>query len=283
MASFPTSVRAPRWLRACSLALLLLAGNSWAAVTVAINTNNATPTVGGGAFVYTVTVNNPDGVTANNLALSLPLPPGIQFLSLAVSGTGAGSFSCVQPAVSTNGQIFCRAPSLAAAATATFAATVQVQDGLAAGVRTATTRLTVGTTETTSSVQTNQQVTAPLAVSLAGPGSAQAGSRLSYTLTLNNGGTSTTINSVVTGVLPAGFSHFSAQGTRSLADSCDYLASTRTLTCSGLGVDGASKLTWTVESSPSMAPGPVQVNFTISNAGTGTIAVGSASVMTTIN
>lgn len=270
-----------RWLATALLGLVSLAAQ--AAPTVTIATNNATPTVGGAAFLYTVTVNNPDAVTANNLALSLPLPAAVRFLNLTISGTGAGGFSCNQPAVSTNGQVLCRALSLAAGATATFAVVVQIQPDVASGVRTATARLTVGSTEATSSVQVNLQVSATLSVTGSGPASAPVGSRISYLFTLNNSGSSHALNATLTGVLPAGFSHFSAQGTNGLANACDYTASTRTLSCAQVDLPSdISRLTWTVEVAPNMPTGPAQVNFTISNAGTGTIAVGSSPVITTI-
>lgn len=270
-----------RWLSAALLGLMSLVAH--AAPTVSIATSNGSPVVGGAAFNYTVTVTNPDGVAANNLAMSLPMPPAVLFFNLAIAGTGAGAFSCNQPAVGTNGQILCRAVSLAAGTAATFTVVAQIQPDVASGVRTATARLTAGAVETSSSVQTNQQVSAPLSVTLSGPGSAPVGSRISYLVTLNNSGGSTAINATLSGVLPAGFSHFSAQGTNALANACDYTASTRTLSCAQMDVSsGFSKLTWTVEVAPNMPTGPAQVSFTISNAGSGTISVGSSSVITTI-
>jgi uncharacterized repeat protein (TIGR01451 family) len=278
----PTSLHLRRWLFAGLCALGISAAH--AAPTVAIVTSNATPVAGGAAYSYTITVNNPDGVTANNLVFSLALPSAVLFLNLSITGTGAGAFSCNQPPVSTNGQILCRAVSLAAGATATFTAVAQIQPEVASGVRTATARLTVGSTESSSSVQNNIQINAPLAISLSGPAAATPGSRLSYLLTLNNGGNSTTLNSTLSAVLPVGFSHFSVQGVNGLANACDYTAATRTLSCAAVNIpSGSNRLTWTVEVAPTMPAGQVQVSSSITTAGTGTIAVGSSNVFTTIS
>lgn len=255
-----------------------------AAPTVVLATTNATPVVGGGAFSYTITINNPDAATANNLSVSLPLPPSILFQNLSISGNGGGGFSCTHPGTSENGLILCRASSLAASATATVSATVTVQPDVASGVRTATARLVVGNTATTANVQVNLQVSAPLSVSLSGPGSAVRGERVSFLLSVNNSGSSTTINSILSATLPPGFSHFSAQGTGGLANACDYTAATRTLSCSSVNLPrGFSRLTWTAEIAPTAPIGNAQTIFSIDNAGTGTIVVGTSSVIFLVN
>ncbi len=263
---------------------LLSARFAQAAPTVALTTSNATPVIGGASFSYTITINNPDAVTANNLSVSLPLPQSILFQNLSISGSGGGGFSCTHPGNNENGQILCRASSLAASATATVSATVVVQSDVASGVRTATARLVVGNTATTANVQINLQVSAPLSVSISGPGSAVRGERVSFLLVVNNSGSSTTVNSLLSATLPPGFSHFSAQGTGALANACDYTAATRTLSCPGVNLPrGLSRLTWTAEIAPTAPTGNAQTIFTIDNAGTGTISVGTSSVNFLVN
>lgn len=275
--------RATSLTAAAVLAAASLASVAHAAPTVDITTGNTNPIVGGAAYVYTVTVANPDAVAASLLTMSLPLPPSVLFGNLGISGTGAGSFSCSQPPQATNGQVLCRAVSLAAGTSAAIAVTVQAAPDVASGVRTATARLTVGNTEVTDAVQVNLQVNAPLSVSLTGPTTAVAGDRVSYLLSINNSGQSTALNPVLTIVHPVGFGHLAAAGTNSLANACDYNAASRTLSCNPSRLaSGFSRLTWTLESSPALAPGPVQFIATVANAGTGTIVVGSASAITTI-
>jgi uncharacterized repeat protein (TIGR01451 family) len=264
--------------------ILLSAQVAVAAPTVALATSNATPVAGGAAYFYTITINNPDAATANNLSVSLPLPQSFVFQNLSIAGTGGGGFSCTHPGTNENGLILCRASSLAASATATISATVTVQSPVASGVRTATARLVVGNTATTANVQVNIQVNAPLSVSLSGPGGAVRGERVSFLLSVNNNGQSTALNTALSATLPPGFSHFSAQGTNGLANACDYTISTRTLSCSGVNLPrGFSRLTWTAEISPSAPTGNTQTVFTIDNAGTGTIVVGSSSVIFVVN
>lgn len=276
--------RRSHWYALPALALMLLSAAVHAAPTVAITASNATPVVGGAAYTYTITINNPDATTANNLSVSLPLPPSVIFQSVTIAGTGGGGFSCQHPGVAQNGLLLCRAPSLAASATATLTVIVQIDRTVASGVRTATARLLVGTTATTAQVQVSLQVNAPLTVSISGPANAARGERVSYLLTVNNNGSSSTINSTLSATLPAGFSHFSAQGSQGLANACDYTASARTLNCSSVDLPtGLSRITWTAEIAPTAAVGLAQVSFNINSAGTGTIVVGTSSVNTTVN
>lgn len=269
---------------ALAIAALLGAGAANAAPTVALVTSNTTPVAGGAAYSYTVTVTNPDAVAASNLSLSLPLPPSMLFQSVSFGGTGGGSFSCTHPSVSQNGLLLCRAPTMAASTTATITIIANLSPDTDPGVRTANARLAVAGVATTASVSSTIQVNAPLSLFVGGPSTASVGDRVSYLLTLNNGGNSSARNVLLNGVLPPGFSHFSAQGVSGLANACDYTASTRTLSCSGLAVPtGLSKLTWTAEIAPSTPAGAAQISFTLNSAGTGTIGVGSASVNTTVS
>ncbi len=268
----------------CVFGLALLSAGAQSAPTVAIITSNSTPVVGGAAFSFTITVNNPDAIAANNLRVSLPLPPSMLFQNLAISGTGGGGFDCTHPGQAENGLILCEASALAAGASAVITIVASVDPVNSSGVRTAAARLVVGTTATTATIQSNLQVNAPLSVTISGPSSATRGERVSYLLLINNVGDSTAINATFSAILPVGFSHFSAQGTGALANTCDYTGSTRTLTCSSIAVPkGFSKLTWTAEIAASAPTGGALVSFGINNAGTGTIAVGSSSTITTVN
>lgn len=267
-----------------ALAAMLLASTAHAAPTVAIITSNNTPVAGGAAFTYTVTVTNPDAVAANNVSVAIPLPAAVLLQSVALSGTGGGAFSCNQPPTAENGLVLCRAPTMLATTTATITLTATISPDTASGVRSTAARLSVAGTATTATVNSTIQINAPLSVTLSGPNTAAAGDRVSYLLTVNNGGNSTALNAVITGVLPVGFSHFSAQGTGGLANACDYTASTRTLSCSSIDLpSGVARLTWTAEIAPGTPPGVAQISFTLSSAGTGTIGVGSASVNTTVS
>ncbi len=109
-------------------------------------TSNPTPTAGGAAFNYTLTVTNNGPSNATDVVLTDPLPPGIIFQNLTIAPGNSG-FSCIGPPVGQNGQITCTNANMAVAATATFTIVAQVVPNVASGVRFNTATVTSGTPE----------------------------------------------------------------------------------------------------------------------------------------
>ncbi|MBL0028730.1 MAG: hypothetical protein IPO95_06565 [Rhodanobacteraceae bacterium] len=148
-----------------------------AAVTVALAASNLTPVAGGGAFGYTVTLANPDPGAATNVVMTLPLPPGIWFENLTVSGAQAGAFSCVGPGVDDNGSVVCRSASFVAGGAVTIDVVVSTDPDLSGGVRTATARVVAGGSQNTASRQVTVQNSAALSLFVAATDSAAPGAR----------------------------------------------------------------------------------------------------------
>ena len=245
-------------------------------------TSNVTPTAGGGAFTYTITLTNNDAVNpAVDVVMTDPLPPSVLFESVAVAGANKGSWSCTGPAVGTNGLVECTAASFPASGSAIVTIVAKIAANVASGVRTNTARVVAGGVENMDSVQQNIVVSAPLSVSMTATATAARGEHVTYLITLNNGGSSTTLNSVVTDQLPVDTSFVSLVGTGAFFDSCSVTPA-NLVNCFADVPSGVHYLTLTAKTSPNVAVGNLANTVTITSAGTGTIATGSANASTNI-
>lgn len=237
-----------------------------AAVTVALSASNLTPVAGGGAFAYTATLTNPDAGAATNVVMTLPLPPDVRFENLVVDGAQAGAFSCVAPGVGDNGTVVCRSASFVAGGVATVDVVVSVDANLPMGVRTATARVVASGNQHSSSRQVTLQNNANTALVLAASDAAQPGGGATVLATINNSGSSSTINSNFTMVMPAEVQFTSVYGTGAFADACAYYPDTRELFCHMDHVQtGLHQLTVNVDVLPNQTQGMAEFLATLSN------------------
>ena len=242
-----------------------------AAVTVALAASNLTPVAGGGAFGYTVTLANPDPGAATNVVMTLPLPPGIWFENLTVSGAQAGAFSCVGPGVDDNGSVVCRSASFVAGGAVTIDVVVSTDPDLSGGVRTATARVVAGGIQNTASRQVTVQNSAALSLIVAATDSAAPGTRATMLVSINNGALSSAVNGVFSMVLPAEVQFASLHGTRSFADACSYNPDTREVRCSMSRVPtGLHSLTLNLDVLPNQPNGSAQFSAALT-AGVGSV------------
>lgn len=243
-----------------------------AAVTVALAASNLTPVAGGGAFAYTVNLANPDAGAATNVVMTLPLPPGIWFANLSVSGAQAGAFSCVGPGVGENGSVVCRSASFVAGGAAAVDVVVTVDPDLAGGVRAATARVVAGGNQNVANRQVTVQNTAGLSLFVAAADSATSGARAAMLVSINNGASSSAINGVLSMVLPAEVQFAGFFGTRALADACGYNPDSREVRCSMSHVpSGFHSLTVNLDVLPNQPAGNAQFSATLS-AGVGSVS-----------
>lgn len=155
-----------------------------------VKTVPPTSTAGDVPFSVTITNNGPD--PAATVQLTDPLPSGMSFVS-ATQNTGP-SFSCSVPSVGTNGTITCTIATLNTGVTATFTFVGNIPAGTTPGtgfVNTATASSTTpdpnsGNDSGTATVTIT--ATTDLFVSKDGPGTAAAGSDVTFTITAGNGG-----------------------------------------------------------------------------------------------
>lgn len=258
-------------------------------------TSNPTPTNGGAAFSYTLTVTNNGPGAAYGVVVTDPLPPGIIFQNVTVvnSNVAGLGLTCSGPPVATNGVVSCTGnfpvPS-GGTPTATITIVAQAAANLASGVRTNTATVASNTqdptpTNNSASVQQNLQVNAPLSITKAGPATVCAGDTFTYHITVNNGGSSTALNATISDPLPANTTFLSLIGTGGFTTGCTHNGGTPgTVTCAAVDIpSGLSTLDITVKLSQTAPSGPLSNTATITSAGTGTIAVGTSTTTATVN
>ena len=258
--------------------------------------SNATPTAGGAAFSYTLTVTNNGPNDAMGIVVLDPLPPGVIFQNVAVvnnpSLAGWG-LTCSGPPNATSGTVQCTGnlpgPTTAPAATSTSTITIvaQIVARVTSGVRTNTASVasnnpqptpTNTTLPNTASVQLNIVVSAPLSITKAGPATVSPGATIVYQITVNNSGSSTALNAIISDPLPANTSFLSMYGTGTFHEVCRHSGGTPgTVSCPAVDIpSGQQSLNIVVRLAPNAPLGSLANTATITTAGTGTIAGGTA-------
>src|SRR5207302_3813774 len=96
------------------------------AVTISNSPNPVSPAQN---YTYTAGAANNGPNAAATVSVSIPLPAGTNFQSMAVPA----GWSCATPAVASGGTITCTIASLASGASATFSPVVQVNPTTASG------------------------------------------------------------------------------------------------------------------------------------------------------
>lgn len=254
-----------RILAAASLSIGSVAAQ--AAVTVALAASNLTPVAGGAAFGYTVNLANPDPGAATNVVMTLPLPPGIWFENLTVSGAQAGAFSCVGPAVDGNGSVVCRSASFVAGGAVTVDVVVSADPDLSGGVRTATARVVAGGSQNVANRQVTVQNNAGLSLIVAATDSAAPGTRAAMLVSINSNGSSSAVNATMSMVLPAEVQFANLYGTGPFADACSYNPDSREVRCSmGRVPTGIHSLSLNLDVLPNQPNGSAQFSATLSAA-----------------
>ncbi len=264
-------------------------------------TNNPTPVNGGGAFSYTLVVTNHGPGAAYGVLVTDPLPAGIVLANANIAVVNNPSvpgfgLTCTGPANGQNGTVTCTGnlpgPVGGNNSTSTITLVVQAIANQASGVRTNTASVTSNTQEAspnvfpnTASVQNNLQVNAPLSISKTGPAAVCTGDTFTYKVTVNNGGQSTALNATIADPLPSNTTFVSLSGTGAFASGCSHNGGTPgTVTCSNIDIPtGMHDLNITVKLAANAPFGNLANTATITNAGTGTIAVGTATVNTAAN
>ncbi|MBS1790824.1 MAG: DUF11 domain-containing protein [Acidobacteria bacterium] len=264
-------------------------------------TSNPNPVNGGAAFSYTLVVTNHGPGAAYGVLVTDPLPAGIVLANSNIAVVNNPSvpgygLTCTGPANGQNGTVTCTGnmpgPVGMNNSTATITLVVQAVANQASGVRTNTASVTSNTQEAspnvfpnTASAQINLTVDAPLSISKSGPATVCAGDTFTYHITVNNGGSSTALNATISDPLPANTTFQNLSGTGAFASGCSHNGGTPgTVTCSGVDIpSGMSTLDITVKLATSAPSGNLANTATITNAGTGTIAVGSSTTTALVN
>jgi large repetitive protein len=204
-------------------------------------------TAPGANVTYTVTLQNIGGSPATVVSLVDTIPAGMTFVSAASSD---GTFGCSTPVVGNGGQITCSGTTLLIGGSVTFTFVVQTPFGASYGAQ--FTNSATASTQTPETTNTNNTATATttvsftdLSVTKSGPAQAAAGSNVTYTVTLINGGPGTALNVSLEDVIPGGMTFVSASNDGGF--SCDTPAAgdPGTITCTSASMAAGTTVTFT--------------------------------------
>jgi uncharacterized repeat protein (TIGR01451 family) len=260
-------------------------------------TDSPDPVDAGSNLTYTITVTNAGPSTATTVALADTLPAGTTFVSLAAPG----GWTCSTPAVGATGTINCSIPTLGVTS-AIFTAVVHVDPALLAGnVLSNTATVSTATTDpnganNSATATTTVVASADLLLSKTDtPDPVNAGSNISYQITLTNNGPSNAASASFSDTLPAGTTFVSISTTGPWTCTTPAVGATGTVTCTnpsfGVTVDF---FTIVVQTNAGLAAGTVLTNTATvtsttidpngannSSTATTTVGVGSADVSIT--
>lgn len=226
-------------------------------------TDNVDPVNAGQNFFYTITVNNNGPDPAETVAWSDPLPAGTTFVSLS----SPGGWSCTTPAVGANGTVNCSIATLPVGSAA-FTLTVAVDATLASGTVLSNTATVTSATADPSSGDLSATQTTTVATSADllisktdSPDPVNAGSDLTYQITLTNNGPSNATSASFSDTLPAGTTFVSLSTTGSWVCTTPAVGAAGTVSCTNASLPvTADFFTLVVEVTQNVPAGTVLSN-----------------------
>lgn len=205
---------------------------------LAITKTGPATATSGGTISWTITASNNGPDTSLPTSFNDPLPAGTTFVSI-VQNTGP-TFVCSTPGVGNNGSVTCSIGTIgnfASGASAQFTLTANINPSFA-GTLSNTATISGPNADTNSgnnsaTASTTVSAMADLAVNKTGPATANAGTDITYSINLTNGGPSSAQNVSLTDVVPANTTFVSASQTSGPAFSCTFPSAggTGTVTC----------------------------------------------------
>jgi len=236
----------------------------------------------GQTISYTITATNNGPDTAVNVMLTDLLPPGTT-LSSFIQNTGP-TFGCSAPLPGNSGTITCTINSLGNGVSATFSLVLNVDSTFAdGGTLTNTANLSSDSGDANpnnNSSSTSATVTGvtDIAVTKTAPATVDAGTNLSWTITVQNLGANAALNTQLSDTIPAGTTFVSFNQTGGPTFNC---SGTTTITCSNASFAAGATATFTfIVSVPSNATGTIS---NTANVTTTTIDTNSGNDTSTAN
>ena len=244
------------------------------------------PVNAGTNLAYTITVANNGPDPAATAALSDTLPAGTTFVSLpAVAG-----WSCTTPAVGGTGTVSCSNPSFGVGS-AVFTLTVAVDPAVAAGTLLSNTVTATSTTADPNAANNSATATtvvatsADLAVTKTDtPDPVNAGTNLTYTITVANAGPSSATTVSLSDTLPAGTTFVSLASPGGWSCTTPAVGAGGTISCSiaSLAAGGNGSFTLVVAVDAAVAGGTVLPNTaTVSSSTSDPLPPNNAATATT--
>jgi uncharacterized repeat protein (TIGR01451 family) len=221
---------------------------------LAITKTGPATAASGGPISWTITASNNGPDTSAPTTWTDPLPAGTTFVSI-VQNTGP-TFVCSTPSIGSNGSVTCSIGTignLASGASAQFTLTANI-DPSAAGTLSNTATISGPNADTnpgnnSATAVTTVTASADLSVNKTGPATANAGTNITYTVTLTNNGPSNAASVSLTDAVPANTTFVSESQTTG-----------PTFSCTPPAVGGTGTITCTIAS---LAPGSATFSITV--------------------
>jgi uncharacterized repeat protein (TIGR01451 family) len=193
-------------------------GNNSATATTLVNvqtdvavvkTDSPDPVVAGGNLTYSITVSNNGPSDAQSVSLTDAVPTNTTFVSFA-QNTGQ-AFNCTSPSAGSTGTVTCSIATLSGGTSATFTMIVNVNAATAGGttitntasVSTTTPDSNSGNDSSTATSTVQQAASADLVVTKTdSPDPVNAGSNITYTITVTNNGPDAASSLTLTDTVP---------------------------------------------------------------------------------
>jgi len=227
----------------------------------------------GGTISWTITASNNGPDASSPAAFDDPLPAGTTFASI-VQNTGP-TFVCTSPGAGNNGDVNCSIGNFASGASAQFTLTANIDPSFT-GTLSNTASIFGPNADTnpnnnSATAVTTVTASADLSVNKTGPATANAGTDITYTITLTNNGPSNAASVSLTDAVPANTTFVSASQTT---------GSGSPFSCTKPSVGGTGTVNCTLAS---FAPGSATFSITvhISPGATGTVISNTANATTT--
>ena len=242
------------------------------------------PVTAGNNLTYTITVTNNGPDAAASASWSDTLPAGTTFVSLP---TVAG-WSCATPSVGAGGTVSCTQASFAVGSSV-FTLTVNVGAAVANGTvlsNTATVTSSTGDSNVannSATATTTVAASADLSVTVTdSPDPVQAGSNLTYTITVANAGPSVAQNPTLADTLPAGTTFVSLANPAGWSCTTPAVGAGGTVNCSATSLaSGSSVFTLVVNVGVAVSNGTVLSNTVAVASATSDASSGNNSATTT--
>ncbi len=240
---------------------------------LAITKTGPATAASGGPISWTITASNNGPDTSAPATWTDPLPAGTTFVSL-VQNTGP-AFVCSTPSAGSNGSVTCSIGNFASGASAQFTLTANI-DPSAAGTLSNTATISGPNADTvpgnnSATAVTTVTSTADLTITKSGPASANAGTNITYNLTLTNSGPSNAASVSLTDAVPANATFVSESQSSGPTFSCvtPAIGGTGTITCSLASFvnGGSATFSITIKINPG-ATGTVSNTANVSTAST---------------
>ncbi|MFI5166090.1 MAG: DUF11 domain-containing protein [Thermoanaerobaculales bacterium] len=218
------------------------------------------------AFDYTISVTDLGPQAATVLSVSDALPAGVLFQAL----TAPAGWSCLTPAVGTNGTVTCTSPTLAPGSPQNFAISVTspVSPGSISDTATVTTN-PVDTNPANNSATVHSTVTAGIettydvAIAKTATPSVAMGGTITYTLVATNNGPGTATNLTVSDPLPAGVLFQSLAAPAGWSCGTPSVGANGTISCTLASLAQGSPQTFVIEATAPNSNVTVQNTATI--------------------